>query len=178
MASPTYQELFFISAGAQDCAWFNKEVETASPFAGRDNSSPESEEMSSQLASAERERWTAQKSVQPAAGILCTPPGTKLPSQLKESPGNFQALPGKAARASWGGDLGSAPLKGILHSAQEIPWAVPKRCGDRDHWENPSGCCTVASVAPARYCSFHPWDRALIYSCLSQSLLLGRKAII
>lgn len=54
-------------------------------------------------------------------------------------------VPRKAPPASWGGDLG-----GCIHRlCPRESWAVPRRHGNRNHWENPRGCCTVTSVAPS-----------------------------
>lgn len=100
--------------------------------------------LTSRLASADRKRWTAQESAQPEAGILCAPPGIKLPSELQELPGSFRALALRerllvpAGVRIWGGCI------------QRDPWAVPRSHGDRDHLENPSGCCTGASMAPSK----------------------------
>lgn len=128
--------------------------------------------LTSRLASADRKRWTAQESAQPEAGILCAPPGIKLPSELQELPGSFRALALRerllmpAGVRIWGAASRGTP--GLCPEAMEIEIT----------WKIPVDAALVLLWPPARCCSFHPWDRALIYSCLSQTLLLGRKAII
>lgn len=118
MASPTYQELFLISAGAQDCARFNKEVETTSAFAGRDNSSPGTDVPAGIC----REKMDSSEISAARAGILCSPPASKLPSQLQELPGSFQASAsgqGRLLMPDLGGLQPQAVPKGTLGCAQK-----------------------------------------------------------